>query len=80
MSLTGFKIPILELPFERGIKLTDDKIKIIRRSFMNFSPKMLILLDQSSSHSMILKQREKCLFMENLMFNKKLYKKDETIF
>lgn len=57
LSITGFKIPILELPFERGIQLTSEKIKVIRRSFLKFYPKMLILLDQSSSHSMILKQR-----------------------
>ena len=60
--MTGFNIPIIELPFERKVDLEEDtkfkkNIQIIRRSLKRFNPEMLILLDQSSTHSLILKLR-----------------------
>jgi hypothetical protein len=57
LTVTGFRIPILELPFERSVKLENELVKCIRRSFSHFIPNAILLLHQSSSHSLILKQR-----------------------
>ena len=62
LTVTGFNIPIIELPFERKVDLEEANFKrniqIIRRSLKRFNPEMLILLDQSSTHSLILKLRD----------------------
>lgn len=59
LSITSFNIPIVILPFNRKIDLGDNKnMCAILRSLNYFKNKMMILLDQSSTHSLILKLRE----------------------
>ena len=65
LTVTGFNIPIVELPFERQMNLDDENFKnnvqIIKGSLKRFNPEMLILLDQSSTHSLVLKLRDMSL-------------------
>lgn len=59
LSVTAFNIPIIILPFNRKANLSQtEKVNSIIRSLHYFKEKMMILVDQSSTHSLILKLRE----------------------
>ena len=59
LSLTAFNIPIVEFPFDRKVKLESSLVQQgIEISLRYFTNKMMLLLDQSSTHSLILKLRE----------------------
>ena len=59
LSATAFNISIVEFPFDRTVDLEDHFVKQkISLSLSHFKDRMMLLLDQSSTHSMILKLRE----------------------
>ena len=58
LSSTAFNVSIVEFPFDRGVDLENPLIKQkIGQSLNYFKERMMLLLDQSSTHSMILKLR-----------------------
>ena len=58
LSATAFNIPIVELPFDRKVKFDNPDVRNkIMKSLSHFKDKMMLLLDQSSTHSLILKLR-----------------------
>ena len=59
LSATAFNVAIVELPFDRSVDLEDPFVnQKISLSLNHFKDRMMLLLDQSSTHSMILKLRE----------------------
>jgi hypothetical protein len=57
LSITGFKINILPLYFNRNVEITQENIYDIQYATDLFKSKCLVLIDRDSSLSMILKQR-----------------------
>ena len=71
LSATAFNIPIVELPFDRSVDFQDSFIsQKIELSLRHFGSKMMFLLDQSSTHSLILKLREISIKKKDLDTNK----------
>ena len=59
LSATAFNVAIVEFPFDRGINIQDPLVsQKISQTLNHFKGRMMLLLDQSSTHSMILKLRQ----------------------
>ena len=71
LSITAFNIPIVEFPFDRGVEfdctLTKRKIQ---EMLQIFSGKMMLMMTQSSVHSLILKLREETIKANNKKLQK----------
>lgn len=57
-SATSFRLPCLEIPFNRTVALSEQNLRSVKEAISNFMPRCVVICDREATLSMTLKFRE----------------------